>query len=103
MISCGPSVNGVSGVNVQLPVESTVVVPSGLPLSETSTVAPGSPVPVMVGVVSSVVPPAGISPTFGPTLSVAPMPSGWIGTVVSMVIFCSEIGPTFPASSTVRT
>ena len=103
VISCGPSVNGVSGVNVQLPTESTVVVPNGLPLSITSTVAPGSPLPVIVGVLSSVVPPDGISPTFGPTLSVAPTPSGWIGTAVSIVIFCSEIGPIFPAPSTVLT
>lgn len=46
---CGPSLNGVVGVQLQLPLASTVAVQTVFGPSFTVTVAPGSPVPLMVG------------------------------------------------------
>ena len=66
---CGPSPRGGVGVNVQLPLGSTVAVPIWIPLSNTVTTEPGSVVPLKVGVGSSVEPPAMIAPTTEPVSS----------------------------------
>jgi hypothetical protein len=53
--ACGPSLKGVVGVQLQLPLPSAVAVQMGTPPSLTVTVLPGSAVPFMVGVLSLVV------------------------------------------------
>src|SRR5690606_19546333 len=58
VIVCGPSSNGLSGVNDQLPFSSTVVVPNSVSPSRIVTVAPGSPVPVISGVLLPIVEPS---------------------------------------------
>src|SRR5919106_1541868 len=55
---CSPSASSVGTPNVQVPSGPTVVVPTTTPSMVTSTVAPGSPVPVMVGVLSPVTSPS---------------------------------------------
>src|ERR687893_28186 len=58
-IVCGPSANGVVGVTDHVPSAATTAVPSTVPAaSVTVTVAPGSPVPVIVGVASLTVDPS---------------------------------------------
>src|SRR5690606_3058607 len=49
-----PSGSGVDGSKLQLPFSSAVVVPAGTPSMMMVTVAPGSVVPLSVGVVSFV-------------------------------------------------
>ncbi len=56
--ACGPSLSGVVGVQLQLPLPSATAVQTGLPPSVTLTVLPGSAVPLSVGVLSPVVLPA---------------------------------------------
>ena len=51
---CGPSESGVVGVNVHVPSGCTVAVPRGVLPSLMVMVLPGSPVPLIVGVVSLV-------------------------------------------------
>ena len=85
----GPSPSGVVGVTLQVPLGPTVVVPitvPGLAPSVTVMVSPGVPVPVKVGVLSSVVPPGAIVPVCGATLSVSVGVPGAAGLVVSKVI-----------------
>ena len=77
------------GVTLQVPLGPTVVVPitvPGLAPSVTLMVSPGVPVPVKVGVLSSVVPPGAIVPVCGATLSVTVGVPGAAGLVVSKVI-----------------
>ena len=73
---CGLSVNGVVGVQLQLPLASTTAVQMTGPAapSRTLTVAPGSPVPVTVGVVSLITSPG-----------VGDVTTGAIGATVSTV------------------
>ena len=47
-----PSESGELGVNVQSPLASTTADPIALPLSYTVTLAPGSPLPLRIGVLS---------------------------------------------------
>src|SRR5918998_338505 len=86
---CGPSPSGVVGSSVQVPSGATVAVPTTTPSTVTVTVAPGSPVPVIVGVLSEIVDPsAGLSTT------------GASGTVVSTVnVTVSDAGDVLPAGS----
>src|SRR5690606_10210333 len=51
---CAPSASAVAGVKVQAPEPSASVVPTTAPSMRTFTVAPGSAVPLMGGVVSFV-------------------------------------------------
>src|SRR5580765_6432090 len=85
-----PSGSGVVGVTDHVPPASTVVVPIGLPSwSVTVTVAPGSPVPVMVGVLSFV-----DDPSAGAVIT------GAAGGVVSTVkVTGAEGAETLPARS----
>ncbi len=53
---CGPLVKGVLGVQVQLPAPSTTAVQTVVAPSFTVTVLPGSPVPLIGGVVLPTVP-----------------------------------------------
>ena len=76
-------------LTLQVPLGPTVVVPitvPGLLPSVTVMVSPGVPVPVKVGVLSSVLPPLGIVPVTGATLSVTAGVPGVAGRVVSKVI-----------------
>ena len=83
---CGPSTKGVVGVNVHVPSGRTVVVPIGTPPSRTVIVLPGSPppVPLTVGVLSSVVALLTIRPVSGSTSSVN-VNAGELGANVSTV------------------
>src|ERR687891_174294 len=53
-----PSVSGSVSSRLQVPSAATVVVPTTAPSMVTVTVAPGSPVPVIVGVLSFVISPS---------------------------------------------
>ena len=66
---CSPSASGVSGVNSHLPSLPTTASPITLSPSLTMIVLPGVPVPLKVGVVSSVEPPFLIGPCTSPVLS----------------------------------
>ena len=98
--SCGPDVNGFSGVNVHVPSGCTVAVPINPPLSYTLTCSTsGVACPVYSGRVSSVVVPSWISPVTAPTSSNSLMsvklPS--TGAVVSIVISLLVGAVAFPA------
>ena len=80
----GPSSSGVLGVSVQLPCGSAVTVPIGLPLLNTSTVAPGSAVPVIFGCLSSVTSSRSIGPVIEPMSSSTSVITGLAGAAVSM-------------------
>ncbi|OXC75441.1 hypothetical protein BSU04_26885 [Caballeronia sordidicola] len=80
VMSCAPSASGMVGLNDQSPDGVTVVEPISTPLSITCTTSPATPLPVMTGSLSSVVPCAGIKPWMGPTLSVTPVMVGATGT-----------------------
>ncbi|EAU68165.1 Pea-VEAacid family [Stigmatella aurantiaca DW4/3-1] len=86
---CGPSASGVVGVKLQLPLPSTVVVPTDVPSTMTLMVLPGSPVPLYVGVESLMSEPlAGVVTT------------GAAGATVSTVkVFVLETGLVLPAAS----
>jgi hypothetical protein len=90
VIVCAPSLNGADGVQDHEPSAATVAVHSVVPPSTTVTVAPGSPVPLMVGVLSFVAePPAG------------PVITGAAGADVSTVnVTGAEAGDGLPAGST---
>jgi hypothetical protein len=83
----GPLDSGVVGVKLQLPLGSTTAVPMGVlpPLSKMLMVAPGSPLPLKVGVVSSVVEPGVMGPVCGATSSVSVSALGAGGKAVSTV------------------
>ena len=85
---CGPSPRGLVGVTLQVPLGPTVVVPitvPGLLPSVSVMVSPGVPVPVKVGVLSSVEPPPPMGPVTLPSLSVSVGVAGAAGAVVSTV------------------
>src|SRR5580698_4974681 len=56
-----PEGSGLVGVNDHVPSPATLVEPIAVPLSYTVIVSPAVPVPLMCGVESAVVPPAGIT------------------------------------------
>src|SRR5471032_2041138 len=85
VMSCAPSGSTVDGLNVQSPDVFTVVEPISLPLSSTCTTSPATPLPLITGSLSSVVPFFGIAPVNGPTLSVNPVTLGAAGMPVSTV------------------
>ena len=80
VIVCGPIASGLLGVHDQWPVASTNATHTGVPLSLTVTVLPGSPVPENVGRVE-VVP-----------LSVGDVIVGVVGGVVFTVKLFSALG-----------
>ena len=94
---CGPpSAKALTGVTLQEPFAVTVVVrTSRVPGIVTVMVAPGSPVPVMVGVVSEVMP----SPTSAESELAAKLAVIVDGAVVSIVTGTVEAGLTLPAGS----
>ena len=95
-----PSGSGVVGVYVQLPRGSTTAVPMTLPLSRMLTVLPGVPVPLKVGVLSSVEPPGTMAPVLSPTLSLLPGVAGFVGAVASILITRGLVeGLELPAAS----
>ncbi|MCY1250498.1 hypothetical protein D9M72_641460 [compost metagenome] len=77
--------SGVVGVKFQSPLLSTSAVPSRLPLSNTCTEVPGSPLPDRVGVVSSVEPPLAIGPWMPPTSSLTASMASFEGALRSTV------------------
>ncbi len=81
----GPFESGVVGVKLQLPLGSTTAVPMGVlpPLSKMLMVAPGSPLPLKVGVVSSVVAPGVMGPVCGATSSLSVSALGAAGKAAS--------------------
>ncbi|MDT4852438.1 hypothetical protein FQZ97_866710 [compost metagenome] len=84
LMLCAPLSSGVDGVNAQLPPASTVAVPSTLEPSLTVTVAPASaPLPLKVGVASSVAAPAAMLPVTLPMSSTALTMPGLAGAWVS--------------------
>lgn len=86
---CAASANAAAGVHVQLPALSTTPEHTVAAPSLTVTVAPGSPVPVKVGVVSEVKVPA-----------VGAVNNGTAGATVSTVRACAaEAEPMLPAGS----
>src|SRR5918998_257113 len=86
---CGPSPSGVVGSSVQVPSGATVAVPTTTPSTVTVTVAPGSPVPVIVGVLSAV-----ISPSVGEVTTGA---SGAVASTVNVLV--GDAGDVLPAAS----
>src|SRR5688572_12197843 len=96
-----PSPSGVAGVKLQLPAPSAVVMPIGVPLSNTLTVLLASAVPVRAGVVSLVLPPLTMTPVVGAKSSVALAMTGAIaGAVVSTVKPKAPLGAlVLPAAS----
>lgn len=84
----GPSVNGVAGVQVQLPLASVTAVQIGTPPLPIVTVVLGAAVPLIVGVVSLIgVPGAG------------DVTAGGAGATVSTVTVVAAAGPVLPAGS----
>ena len=83
---CVPSDSAVAGVNVQVPPAVTTAVPISVPPSVMWMVVPASPVPLRVGLLSLVVPPAPICPVTGPTSSSTPVTTGLAGGVASTVM-----------------
>ena len=64
---CEPLPSAASGVTDQVPLGWTMAEPMGVVPSLIMTMSPGLPVPVKVGVESSVVPPETTLPVTGPT------------------------------------
>ena len=87
---CSPWASGEVGVRLQAPLLPAVAVPIRVPLSYTLTVAPGSALPLKVGVVSSVVPWSATGPCTAPTLSLALRPDA-TGALVSSVKLASVL------------
>ncbi|MNR23471.1 hypothetical protein D3C85_1404920 [compost metagenome] len=98
---CSPSISGVPGVKLQLPLPSTNTLPNRPPLSEICTVLPGSPLPDKVGVVSSVEPPLLTGLCRAPTSSVAASIPGLPGATVSTVRSKIAVGALSPLASVV--
>ncbi len=64
---CEPLPSGASGVTDQVPLGWTMAEPMGVVPSLIMTMSPGlAPLPEMIGLVSSVVPPEAIGPCTGP-------------------------------------
>ena len=85
VMACAPSRSGSVGVTLQLPLPSTTALAMGRPLSYTVITSPGvPPVPLKVGVASSVVCPVVTGPVWAPWSSVMVGAAGALGALVSM-------------------
>ena len=79
---CGPLPSSASGLTDQVPSGLTMAEPMGALPSLMMTMSPAwAPLPVKVGLESSVVPPEATLPLAGPTLSMAPPIAGVGGMV----------------------
>ncbi len=94
---CCPSLSGSVGVKLQLPSLPAVAVPSTVSPSLTVTVLPGSAVPLRVGVVSLVLPPAATGVP-SPLLSCR-LPAAAGACVSTVTVTGVDAGPVLPAAS----
>ena len=96
-----PLPKGALGVTLQRPAASTVALPTSTPLALSTTVLPGTPVPLTVGVVSLVLCPFCSRPVRSAWLSLTPVMLGTVGASPRSSNTRSGPGPpTLPASST---
>ena len=81
---CGPSRSGCVGVTLQLPSACTTALATGTPLSSTVITSPGvAPLPLKVGVASSVLCPPVTVPVCAPWSSVMTTAAGALGALMS--------------------
>ena len=97
---CEPLLIGVAGVKLHAPLLSATAVPMLLPSRRMVTVAPGSAVPLSVGVGSLVVSPTSSAPVRPSTLSTTCVMTGVPGATLSTVILqVFDVPLTLPAAS----
>lgn len=97
---CCPATKGALGVNVQLPLAAAVALPNTSPLLNTVMLAPASaPVPLMVGVLSMVLP---LAAMVSPASLLIVMADKREALVSTRRLTAVLRGPAFPATSVCR-
>ena len=100
VMAWSPSLKGVDGVKLHLPSAATAAEPMSVPLSYTLTTLPGEPLPLNVGVLSSVAPLGLITPFSKPKSSVALGVVGVVSVAVLLLKFSGSLaGLVLPAGS----